>query len=542
VAGGTHAIYDTPNYRRLRSVIRAAVRHKFLVSIAVLVAFGVSILGMSLVPQQFFPKADRPEVLIEVRLPEGSSIETTSKTVERLEAWLQQQPETELVSSYIGQGAPRFYLAMSPEMPDPAYAKIVVLTKNAETREELKYRMREAVADGLAPEAFVRVTQLIFGPQSPFPIEFRISGPDPEKLIAISDEALKVMRSVPDVREANRDWGNKSPSIRFVLNQDRLKLIGLSPTEAAQQLQFLLSGIPVTQLREDIRTVDIIARSAGNERLDPTRLRDFALTTRDGKLIPLDQIGSTEVRMEEPILKRRDRTPTVTIRSDLSETAQPPKVSTAVLAALQPLINSLPAGYHVEMGGSIDEAAKANAALSKVFPLMITLTLLVIMLQVRSFSATIMVVLTAPLGIVGAVPLLIAFEQPFGFTAIIGMIGLAGILMRNTLILIEQIKDNKLAGLSDYDAVIEATVQRTRPVILTALAAVLAFIPLTHSVFWGAMAYTLIGGTAGGTILILLFLPALYAVWYRVKPDTSSPASEAGDGGEVTTAIATPAE
>ncbi|WAP68942.1 efflux RND transporter permease subunit [Jiella pelagia] len=530
VPGGTHAIYDTPNYRRLRAVITAAVRHKFLVCAVVVLAFGLAIVGMGGVKQQFFPTSDRPEVLVEVRLPEGTGIERTTKTVKTLEAWLEKQPEAELVSSYVGQGAPRFFLAMSPEMPDPSFAKIVVLTKDAETREALKHRMRKAVAEGLAPEAYVRVTQLVFGPYTPFPVEFRVMGPDPRELVRISGEALAIMRSVPDVREANRDWGSRSPSLRFVLDQDRLKLIGLSPTEAAQQLQFLLSGITVTQVREDIRTVDVVARSAGDERLDPTRLKDFSLTSRDGNLIPLDQIGRTEVRMEDPILKRRDRMPTITIRSDIAETAQPPEVSTAVLAALQPLIASLPEGYRIEMGGNIDESAKANAALAEVFPLMIVLTLIVIMFQVRSFSATAMVVLTAPLGLIGAVPILLAFNQPFGFNAILGMIGLAGILMRNTLILIEQIRENKAEGLDDYHAVIEATVQRTRPVILTALAAVLAFIPLTHSVFWGSMAYTLIGGTAGGTVLILLFLPALYAAWFRVKAPHGQDASVSPTG------------
>ncbi|WAJ28863.1 efflux RND transporter permease subunit [Antarcticirhabdus aurantiaca] len=530
VPGGTHAIYDTPNYRRLRTVITAAVRHKFLVCALVVVSFGLAVVGMGGIKQQFFPSSDRPEVLVEVRLPEGSSIEATTRTVETLEAWLETQPEAELVSSYIGQGAPRFFLAMSPEMPDPAFAKMVVLTKDAETREVLKLRMREAIAEGLAPEAYVRVTQLVFGPYTPFPVEFRVMGPDAGELVRISGEALSIMRGVEGVRQANRDWGSRSPTLRFVLDQDRLKLIGLSPTEAAQQLQFLLSGITVTQVREDIRTVDIVARSAGEERLDPTRLKDFSLTSRDGRLIPLDQIGRTEIRMEDPILKRRDRTPTITVRSDIAEDAQPPEVSTAVLAALQPLIAELPAGYRIEMGGNIDESLKANAALAKVFPIMIVLTLIVIMFQVRSFSATFMTVLTAPLGLVGAVPILLAFDQPFGFNAILGMIGLAGILMRNTLILIEQIRENKAEGLDDTHAVIEATVQRTRPVILTALAAVLAFIPLTHSVFWGSMAYTLIGGTAGGTVLILLFLPALYAAWFRVKAPKAREASTATQG------------
>jgi multidrug efflux pump subunit AcrB len=518
VEGGHQAIYDTPNYRRLRGLITFAVRHKFVTVGIVAVAFALSGVGMGAVKQQFFPTSDRPEVLVEVRLPEGTSIETTTATVEKLERWLHDQPEAKIVTSYIGQGAPRFFFAMAPELPDPAFSKIVVLTPDAEAREALKHRLREAVLQGLAREANVRVTQLVFGPYTPFPVEFRVMGPDPAQLYDISQKALSVMRGVADVRQANRDWGNRTPVLRFIPDQDRLNLIGLSPTEMSQQLQLLLAGIAVTQVREDIRNVPIMMRSGGGERLDPTRLADFSLISRTGRQIPLDQIGHSDIRLEEPILKRRDRTPVITIRSDINEATQPPEVSKQIKTALQPLIASLPAGYRIEMGGSIEEATKANDALATVFPAMIAATLIVIMLQVRSFSMMALVLLTAPLGVVGVVPALLAFNQPFGFNAILGLIGLAGILMRNTLILTEQIKENRAAGLDDYHAVIEATVQRTRPVILTALAAVLAFIPLTHSVFWGSMAYTLIGGTAVGTVLILLFLPALYAAWFRIKP------------------------
>ncbi len=522
VEGGHHAIYDTPNYRRLRRVISFVVRHKFLTCSVVVIAFAFSIAGMGGVKQQFFPTSDRPEVLVEVRLPEGTSIETTKAAVTKIEHWLTQQPEAKIVTSYVGQGAPRFYLALSPELPDPAFAKIVVLTPDAEAREALKHRLREAVVQGLAPEAYVRATQFVFGPPSVFPVEFRIMGPEPSQLYSISEKALDIMRTIPDVREANRDWGNRTPALRYVPDQDRLNLIGLSPAEVGQQLQFLLTGIPVTQVREDIRNIPIVARSAGRERLDPARLGDFSLMSRSGRQIPLDQVGHSEIRLEEPILKRRDRTPVITVRSDINEATQPPEVSRQIITALKPLIETLPAGYRIEMGGSIEEAAKANAALATIFPIMIATTLIIIMLQVRSFSMLAMVMLTAPLGLVGVVPALLIFNQPFGFNAILGLIGLAGILMRNTLILTEQIKENKAAGLDDYHAVVEATVQRTRPVILTALAAVLAFIPLTHSVFWGSMAYTLIGGTAVGTVLILLFLPALYATWFRIRPTASA--------------------
>jgi multidrug efflux pump subunit AcrB len=528
VEGGHEAIYGTPNYRRLRRVITFAVRHKFVTVGIVGVAFALSGVGMGALKQQFFPTSDRPEVLVEVRLPEGTSIETTTATVEKLERWLDEQPEAKIVTSYVGAGAPRFFFSMAPELPDPAFAKIVVLTPDAKAREALKYRLREAAAQGLAPEANVRVAQLVFGPYTPFPVEFRIMGPDPAQLYGISEKALDIMRSVPDVRQANRDWGDRTPVLRFIPDQDRLNLIGLSPADVGQQLQFLLTGVTVTQVREDIRNVPVVARSAGDERLDPARLADYSLATRDGRQIPLDQIGHSEIRLEEPLLKRRDRTPVITIRSDINEATQPPEVSKQVMKALQPLIATLPAGYRIEMGGSIEEAGNANAALGKVFPAMIAATLIVIMLQVRSFSTMTMVMMTAPLGLVGVVPVLLVFNQPFGFNAILGLIGLAGILMRNTLILTEQIKENRAAGLDDYHAVIEATVQRTRPVILTALAAVLAFIPLTHSVFWGSMAYTLIGGTAVGTVLILLFLPALYVAWFRIKPsaeDAESPAA-----------------
>src|SRR3954465_8871055 len=337
IEGGHAGIYATPGYQRLRRLVAWCVRKKFTVTGIVGIAFTLSGIGIGALKQQFFPTSDRPEVLVEVRLPEGTSFETTTATVEKLEHWLHNQPEAKIVTSYVGQGAPRFFFAMAPELPDPAFAKVVVLTRDAEAREALKHRLREKIADGLAPEARLRATQLVFGPYSPFPVAFRVTGPDPAQLYAISEKALDIMRSVPDVRQANRDWGNRTPVLRFIPDQDRLNLIGLSPAEVGQQLQFLLTGIAVTQVREDIRNVPVVARSAGGERLDPTRLTDFSLMSRDGRQIPLDQIGHSEVRMEEPILKRRDRPPIITIRSDINEAAQPPEVSKEIMRALQPL-------------------------------------------------------------------------------------------------------------------------------------------------------------------------------------------------------------
>jgi multidrug efflux pump subunit AcrB len=451
-------------------------------------------------------------------MPEGTGIEATTGAAKAVEDWLRQQPEAKIVTTYIGQGAPRFFFSYNPELPDPSFAKLIVLTPDAAARERLKLRLRARAAEGLVPEGRLRVTQLVFGPYSHFPVTFRLMGPDPAKLREIAAEVQAVMRANPNTRQINQDWGERAPTARFVLDQDRLRSIGLTSADVAQQLQFLLTGVPVTQVREDIRTVEIVARSSGPERLDPARLGDLTLTSRDGRIVPLSQIGRIEIRPEDPILRRRDRTPTITVQSDIDERMQPPEVSQEIETALKPVIERLPSGYRIEMGGNIEDAGKANSALAPVFPVMIALTLLVLVIQVRSLSAMAMVFLTAPLGLIGTVPILLLFHQPFGFNAILGLIGLSGILMRNTLILIGQIQTNREEGLDPYRAVIEATVQRARPVVLTALAAILAFMPLTQSVFWGSMAYTLIGGTAAGTALILLFLPALYAIWFRVRP------------------------
>jgi multidrug efflux pump subunit AcrB len=519
IEGGAYQhIYSTPRYNRFRRMVAWAVDNKFLVAGTVLVLFVLAIFGMGFVKQQFFPNSDRTEVLAEVQMPEGTSIETTDAVAKRIEAWLKTQPEAKIVTSYIGGGAPRFFLAYNPELPDPSFAKIVIATPDDAARDRLELHLRQRVAEGLAPEARVRVTQFIFGPYTHFPVMFRVMGPDPEKLRGIADEVAAVMRANPHTREVNQDWGERVPTLHFVLDQQRLQLIGLTPSDAALQLQFLLTGVAFTQVREDIRTVELMARSSGPERLDPARLDDLTLANRDGQPIPLSQIGHIEVRPEDPILRRRDRVPTITVESDIDDTVQPPQVSMAVEQALQPVMERLPEGYRIEMGGNIEEAGKANSALAPIFPVMILLILLVLVLQTRSLSGMAMVALTGPLGIVGTVPALLLFDQPFGFNAILGVIGLAGILMRNTLILMDQIHQNQRDGLDPYRAVIEATVQRARPVILTALAAVLAFIELTSSVFWGSMAYVLVGGTAVGTVLILVFLPALYSIWFRVRP------------------------
>jgi multidrug efflux pump subunit AcrB len=536
IEGGHDAIYNTKNYNRFRSVLNKVIARKWLVAGVVVGLFVLSGAGMAIVKKQFFPPSDRPEVLVEVQLPYGTSIEQTDAATVKIEGWLAQQKEARIVTSYIGQGAVRFYLAMAPELPDPSFAKIVVRTDNEEERDALKARLRGAIANGLVPQAQVRVTQLVFGPYSPYPVAFRMMGPNPEKLRAIAAQVSEIMRASPMMRTVNTDWGSRVPTVHFKLDQDRLQAVGLTSANVAQQLQFLLSGVPIAAVREDIRSVSVIARAAGDIRLDPSKIDGFTLIGANGQRIPLSQVGAVDVRMEDPILRRRDRTPTITVRGDIAEDLQPPDVSTAILKQLAPVIASLPSGYRIEEAGSSEESGKASRAMLPLFPIMLALTLVIIIFQTRSISAMVMVFATSPLGLIGVVPTLIMFNQPFGINALVGLIALSGILMRNTLILIGQIKHNTSEGLSPFDAVVEATVQRSRPVILTALAAILAFIPLTHSVFWGTLAYTLIGGTFAGTVLTLVFLPAMYSIWFKIKPsagtdsDRANPHTPASDG------------
>ena len=482
--------------------------------------FFVAVFGMRFVQQQFFSSSDRTELLVDVNLPQGSSIEVTDAAVHKMEAWLHQQHEATDFTSYTGGGAPRFFLAYNPELPNPSFAKMIVATPNSAAQQRLLYKFREALAVGLVPEARVRVSRFVFGPYSPWPVAFRVSGPNLAVVRSIADQVLQVSKANRHARQSNADWGERAQSVHFVLDQDRLRLIGLSTNEAGRQIESLLTGTTVTQVREDIRAVDVVARSEGTDRLDPSRLLAMSLVGKDGHPVPLSQIGKVEIREEDPILKRRDRLPTVAIQSDIDDALQPPQVSAEIEAKLQPIIAKLPKDYTITAGAGIEDSQKANTALADVFPIMIACMLIVIIFQVRSIPALLMVVLTAPLGLVGVVPTLILFHKPFGFNAILGLIALAGILMRNTLILIGQIQTNREEGLDNYHAVVEATVQRSRPVILTALAAVLAFIPLTFSAFWGALAYTLIGGTAVGTVLTLVFLPALYSIWFRVSADS----------------------
>ncbi|OAM52547.1 multidrug transporter [Methylovorus sp. MM2] len=518
VKGGHDAIYKTPTYERFRNVVRGVIRHKWAVGITVLFLFFLSVFGMGFVQQQFFPDSDRPEMLLDVNLPPGSAFSTTEAAVQRIEQKVMAQSEAKIVTSYIGQGMPRFVLTSDPMLPNPAYAQIIVMTDGPKERNALKEKMHKLIEDGAFPEARVRVRQFVFGPPTNYPVLFRVIGPDENVLRDIADQVKEVMDKSPTVKDTFLDWTEKTPIQFLVFDQDRLRLIGLTPNDVGVQLGAMLNGIPATQVRDGIRTVGVMLRNPQAERLNIDDLANLTLTTIDGKSVPLSQIAHFETRMENAMIKRYDHEQYISVQADVAEGLQPPVASMAVMEQLKPIIAKLPEGYRIDMGGSIEDSIKANDALAVLFPVMILLQLAFIMFQVRSFSTMFMVFLTAPLGLVGAVPTMLIFNSPFGFNAILGLIALSGILMRNTLILVDQIRIDRASGLSDYDAIVESTVRRSRPVILTAATAMLAFIPLTYSSFWGSLAFVLIGGVGVGTLLTLLFLPALYALWFRIKP------------------------
>ena len=516
-AHGHESIYHTRNYERFRRLIRLCVDHKWVALGVTAGLFAASVAGMAVVKKQFFPNSDRTELTLEINLPAGSAFSATERTVRRIEQAMLALPEAKHVTSYVGEGAPRFFFSLNSELPNPAFAQVVVQTENPRQRDILKTKIRALVAEGSFPEARVRVTQFLFGPPVPYPVLFRVTGGDLDEIRRIADEVRLVMEKNPNLRDVHLDWGEKTPVLHLAFDEERLHLVGLNPQSAALQLQAILQGATVSQVRSGNRTVDVQVRSPKLERDGLDAIGDVVVRNEQGRSIPLRQIARIETRMEDAVLKRYNRELTIAVQGDVIDGVQAPDVTAEVLPELAAIKAGLPAGYRIDTGGSVEESAKANKALVLLFPAMILATLALIMFQVRSFSAMFMAFATGPLGLVGAVPTLIFFNQAFGFNAILGLIGLSGILIRNTLILVDQIQHDKAAGLSDYEAIVESTVRRARPVVLTAVAAMLAFIPLTHSSFWGALAYVLIGGVGAGTVLTLLFLPALYAAWFGVR-------------------------
>ncbi|ABM17529.1 efflux RND transporter permease subunit [Marinobacter nauticus] len=507
-------LYQSAFYQRLRGVITACVQYRKTVVFITVGLLGISAFGMATqVQKQFFPSSDRPEVLISVYVPQGSAIATTDQSVRRLEAILMDMPEVKSLSAYIGAGAPRFFVSANPEQPDPAFAKLIAIGQDVEGRDRIISALETRIAAGEFPEARVRVTRLLYGPPVVWPVSFRVLGPESDQLREIAHQIRTLMTGHPNIVMPHLEWDERVPTLYLDMDPENLGWMGLTPAEVARQLQFQLRGVAVTELRQGIRSVQLVARNARGEVIMP---EDLEIKTRDGRKLSVQQLGKWQVRYEDPVIKRYNRAPFLAVQADV-EGAQPPDVTKEIWSAMTTLREQLPEGYRIEIGGTVEQSAKANASIQTLQPVMLALMLIFIMLQMRSFIGTLTVLATAPLGLIGAVLALLLFNQPFGFTALLGLIGLGGILMRNTMILTQQVQDNFKAGMAAREAVIEAAVQRARPVVLTALAAVLAFVPLTFDLFWGPLAYVLIGGVAVGTLITLVFVPALYALWFRLQ-------------------------
>jgi multidrug efflux pump len=510
------AVYQTRTYCGLRAAVTWSLKRRWVVIGATLAAFAASVFGMRFVQQQFFPTSSRPELFIEVRMPEGSAINATATAARKAETLLEGDADVATYSTYVGQGSPRFFLALNPVLPNPNFAITVIMTKGPVARERLKAKIEAAVAAGLISEARVRVDRLNFGPPVGFPVQFRVVGPEALKVREIASQVREIMRGEPNAIDPHLEWNEQVKNIRLAVDQDRARAFGLNTQDIAQTLQTLLSGVTVSEYRERTELIKIVVRAAEGERTDLASVGDLTILTRSGATVPLAQVAQISFGFEEPILWRRNRDMVLTVRADVAPGVQAPTVTNAILPKLAALKDALPPGYRIDTGGAIEESAKANVALFKVFPVMFLIMLTLLMLQLQSFSKLFLVFSTAPLGIIGAVAALLAFNAPFGFVALLGVIALAGMIMRNTVILVDQIDHDMAAGLSTWDAIIESTVRRARPVVLTALAAILAMIPLSRSVFWGPMALSIMGGLLIATILTLMFLPALYAAWFRV--------------------------
>jgi len=512
-----HAIYETRIYRILRRLIEWCVERRVVVVLATIGVFVLSIVGFGHVQQQFFPLSERPELFFQLRLPEGTAFGATLESVRKAEALLKDDRDISTYTAYIGRGSPRFWLGLNPQLPDESFAEIVIVSKDVEARERIKARIEKAVADGTLSEARVRVDRFNFGPPVGFPVQFRVIGPDTKKVRDIAYRVREVMRANNQVVDPHLDWNEQSPYLKLVVDQDRVRALGMTPQDISKSLSMLLSGVPITTVRDGIEKVEVVARAVPAERLDLSHIGDLAIYSRNGVAVPLSQIAKVEYSHEEPILWRINRDMAITVRADVVDGVQPPDVTNAIWPELKSIRDSLEPAYRIEIGGAIEESQKGNASIFVLFPVMIAAMLTLLMIQLQSISRLILVFLTAPLGIIGASLGLNVADKPFGFVALLGLIALAGMIMRNAVILVDQIESDVDQGLSRREAIVEATVRRARPVVLTAMAAILAMIPLSRSAFWGPMAITIMGGLFVATFLTLLFLPSLYALWYRKR-------------------------
>ncbi|HGM5579242.1 TPA: efflux RND transporter permease subunit [Pseudomonas putida] len=496
------------------------MRHRWITVIGTLVLFILSVVGMRFVQNQFFPSSDRPEILVDLNLPQNASIEETRKTVDRLEATFKDDPDIVSWSTYIGQGAIRFYLPLDQQLQNPYYAQFVIVSKGLEERGALMARLQERLHKDFVGIG-TNVQSLEMGPPVGRPIQYRVSGKDIDQVRRHAIELATLLDSNEHIGEMIYDWNEPGKVLRVEIAQDKARQLGLSSEDVANVMNSIVSGVPITQVNDDIYLIDVVARAEDSERGSPDTLQNLQILTPNGTSIPLLAFATVRYELEQPLVWRRDRKPTITIKASVAGEIQP----TDLVAQLKPKIDEfagkLPVGYEVATGGTVEESSKAQGPIASVIPLMLFLMATFLMIQLHSVQKLFLVVSVAPLGLIGVVLALVPTGTPMGFVAILGILALVGIIIRNSVILVTQIDEFEAQGYSPWDAVVEATNHRRRPILLTAAAASLGMIPIAREVFWGPMAYAMIGGIISATLLTLLFLPALYVAWYKIRePET----------------------
>ncbi|MFC0398485.1 efflux RND transporter permease subunit [Paraburkholderia rhizosphaerae] len=521
-----HDIYDTRFYRRLRGWVGWCIERRFIVLAITVVLFAVSLAGFTLVPQQFFPSSDRPELLVDVRLSEGASFAATLRVAQQLEKALEGRPEIDHLINFVGTGAPRFYLPLDQQLQQPDFAQFVITAKSVKAREQLAGWLEPMLRDRF-PAIRTRLSRLENGPPVGYPVQFRVSGGDIATVRSIAERVAATMRADSRASNVHFDWDEPAErSMRFEVSQKRARELGVSSADISSFLAMTLSGYTVTQYRERDKLIGVDLRAPRDERVDPARLMSLAMPTPNGP-VPLGTLGQMRNDLEYGVIWERDRQPTITVQSDVRANAQGIDVTKSVDRRLANVRASLPVGYRIEIGGSVEESAKGQTSINAQMPVMIVAVLTLLMIQLQSFARVLLVVLTAPLGLIGVVVALLMFGKPFGFVAMLGVIAMFGIIMRNSVILVDQIEQDIAAGHKRFDAIVGATVRRFRPITLTAAAAVLALIPLLRSNFFGPMATALMGGITSATVLTLFYVPALYSIWFRVHGDERDPRTDA---------------
>jgi multidrug efflux pump len=513
---GPHELFDTPFYSRFRAAVNWCVQHRWTTIGLTVASFALGIVGMGQVQQQFFPDSSRPEILVDLWLPEGSTVQQSDEIARRFEARMMRETGVETVTTWVGSGVPRFYLPLDQVFPQSNVSQAIVLPKDLKQREELRVRLPSLLASEF-PEVRGRVKLLPNGPPVPYPVQFRVVGVEADKVRLWADQAKEVLRANPGMRGVNDNWNEQIKVLRLDIDQDKARALGVTSQMIAQASRTILSGSTIGQYREGDKLIDIVLRQPLEERNAITDLGNAYLPTASGRSIPLTQIAKVNFGFEPGVMWREGRNYAVTIQGDVAEGLQGPTVTAQVWPALQDLATRMPPGYRIEIAGAVEESSKGQGSIAAGVPVMLFIIFTLLMLQLQSFSRSVLVFLTGPLGIAGVAAALLLLNRPFGFVALLGVIALMGMIMRNSVILIDQIEQDRARGVPAWDAIVESAVRRFRPIVLTAAAAVLAMIPLSRSVFWGPMAVAIMGGLIVATALTLLALPAMYAAWFRVK-------------------------